>query len=141
MSASQLQLQASISHRKVSTEILQPLLLNSEIEFLINRLIIGSTHTLSEEDGLTTKQRILLAAKHRRHLHGKRKNYTSITDDLEMMIATSPPIDLPTEPESSPVGHAHGLPKFEIEDSEYLNDAEEVDYEMMETIIHKRLRR
>ena len=100
----------------------------------------GSTHTASEEDGLTTKQRILLAAKHRRQLHGKRKNYTSITDDLEMMIAASPPADLPIEPENprSPCGQ---IPKFEIEDSEYLNDAEEVDYEMMETIIHKRLRR
>ena len=57
-----------------------------------------------------------------------------------MMIAASPPADLPIEPENprSPTGQ---LPKFEIEDSEYLNDAEEVDYEMMETIIHKRLRR
>ena len=112
--------------------------LRSMSDVVVPQIATTTTGSMSasEEDGLTTKQRMVLAAKHRRHLHGKRKNYTSITDELEMMIATSPPPCLDLMSESvSPV-----VPKFEIE-KEYLNDAEEVDYDMMETIIHKRLRR
>ena len=112
--------------------------LRSMSDVVVPQIATTTTGSITDEeaDGLTTKQRMVLAAKHRRHLHGKRKNYTSITDELEMMIATSPPPCLDLMPESqSPV-----QPKFEIE-KEYLNDAEEVDYDMMETIIHKRLRR
>ena len=54
--------------------------------------------TASEEDASGVRQRhsqkVILAAKHRRHIHGKRRHYTSITDDLELMIAASPPLEL-----------------------------------------------
>ena len=57
------------------------------------------SHIESDDDGasmnnLRTRQKIMFAAKHRRQIHGKRRDYTSITDELELMIAASPPIDM-----------------------------------------------
>ena len=97
-----------------------------------------SHNTCSEEEvNQRSLKKIMFAAKHRRQIQGRRKDYTSITDDLELMIATSPPLDLPIDQPSSP---PQNLPAIQIE-TECLHDAEEADYELMETIIHNRLKR
>ena len=80
---------------------------------------------------------MFLAAKHRRQIHGKRRDYTSITDELELMIAASPPLELQPEIINDPVTPPPAI----LIETECLHDAEEADYELMETIIHKRLRR
>ena len=55
------------------------------------------SHTCSDEEvNQRTIKKIIIAAKQRRQIHGKRKDYTSITDELELMIASSPPLDLPS---------------------------------------------
>ena len=47
------------------------------------------SHTCSDEEvNQRTIKKIIIAAKQRRQIHGKRKDYTSITDELELMIAS-----------------------------------------------------
>ena len=61
------------------------------------------SHTCSEEDlSHRAMKKIIFAAKQRRQIHGKRKDYTSITDELELMIASSPPLELPVDRPPSP---------------------------------------
>lgn len=97
------------------------------------------SHTCSDEEvNQRTIKKIIIAAKQRRQIHGKRKDYTSITDELELMIASSPPLDLPNI--DQPLTPQPNMPAIQIE-TECLHDAEEADYELMETIIDNRLRR
>ena len=61
------------------------------------------SHTCSEEDfSHRAMKKVIFAAKQRRQIHGKRKDYTSITDELELMIASSPPLELPVDRPPSP---------------------------------------
>ena len=85
-------------------------------------------------------QRVILAAKHRRNIHGRRRDYTSITDELELMIAASPPLELHKVTDINTSVSPAPVPAILIE-TECLHDAEEADYDLMETIIHQRLRR
>ena len=103
------------------------------------------SHATSEDDSTSLRQKhaqkVLFAAKHRRNIHGRRnRDYTSITDELELMIAASPPLELQNVADVNAPKSPAPPPAILIE-TECLHDAEEADYELMETIIHQRLRR
>lgn len=105
----------------------------------------GSAISATASDASSVRQRhsqkVILAAKHRRHIHGKRRDYTSITDELELMIAASPPLELQSVTDAAEAALSPMPPPAIRIEKECLHDAEEADYELMETIIHKRLRR
>ena len=70
-----------------------------------------------------------------RKIHRKqRRDYTSITDQLEEMICVTP------NPRSESKSPRPDIPAIEIE-AKCLLDAEETDYNLMETLIEQRLRR
>ena len=102
------------------------------------------SHTSFTEDGMgdssesgieNTKQRLSIFPIERKiHSRKHRKDYTSITDQLEEMICVTPN----TRSESK--SPKPDMPAIEIE-AKCLHDAEETDYNLMETLIEQRLRR
>ncbi len=128
---------SGLSHTGSEDEVILAAMVSEAADF---DLTTGSKH----------HARMLMAARQRRKIQGKRRNYTSITDELELLMTTvSPPcLDLPIDeegatglsPPSTTQTVAPAPPSIQIE-SELLHDAEEADYHLMEDLIHKRLRR
>ena len=80
-------------------------------------------------------------------VHAHRKDYTTITDDLEHLITTAGAADSGHSRSPSPQGGDRDKdkdnnpnPRIQIE-AECLHDAEETDYNLMEKLIERRLRR
>ena len=107
------------------------------------RIMKDRTASHSEEEISDTTESEIENAKHRlsvfpmsRKIHSRKhhRHYTSITDQLEDMISVTPHI------RSESRSPRPDIPAIEIE-NKCLHDAEEMDYDLMENLIEKRLRR
>lgn len=106
---------------------------------------IGSQSDIDEDgsEAYKRQRRASLAISKRLRIHGRRRDYTSITDELELMIATSPPAGMvPVDSTAclQTLATTQVPPAIQIE-AECLHNAEDADYNLMESIIHRRLRR
>ena len=107
------------------------------------RIVKDSKASHSDEEISDTTESEIENAKHRlsvfpmnRKIHSRKqhRHYTSITDQLEEMISVTPHI------RSESRSPRPDIPAIEIE-TKCLHDAEEMDYNLMENLIEKRLRR
>ena len=104
----------------------------------------GDNTTSQSEDDLSdssestkggAKNRLSIFPMNRKiHSRKQRRDYTSITDQLEEMICATP------NARSESKSPRPDIPAIEIE-AKCLHDAEETDYNLMETLIQQRLRR
>ena len=91
--------------------------------------------SFSSDASSNTRQQRLKFSSRRKVQTRACRDYTSITDDLEQMIVVTS-----SRCQSESKSPKHELPAIKIE-AEALHDAEETDYNLMETLIERRLRR
>ena len=124
-------------HRSQS-EIAPVLPLTTNIRTLMDSKASHSEEEISdstESEIENTKHRLSVFPMNRKiHSRKHHRHYTSITDQLEEMISVTPHI------RSESRSPKPDIPAIEIE-TKFLHDAEEMDYDLMENLIEKRLRR
>ena len=119
------------------SEISPALLPGTNVNFQKNSKNSHAEEELTESSDSATelvKHRLAIVPISRKIHRKQRRDYTSITDQLEEMICVTP------NPRSESKSPRPDIPAIEIE-AKCLLDAEETDYNLMETLIEQRLRR